>query len=323
MTSDSYDVLVVDGSNLAFRASVLHLESETENTSVIWGVLNILRSFLTKHFFKEVCVAWDGKKYKEEKRKVYPEYKKNRPEPDAADQSIRIEIRRQINELQKVLPALGIKQLQRDELEADDVIGILCEGLEDKTILVVSGDRDLFQLVSKNITIYYPSKEVFITPDNFEQEVGVSLDNFIFYKTIIGDPGDNIKGLKGFGDVTAKKLLTAYGPWTEWFEGGHPNHLTPVREEILQSLKKNQKQVLSEAASLGILVRNYTLMSVGWLDIESKDDLMGEYNKQVPAFDEEVVKSYFLDKQFNKTLARFNGWVLPFLELARRGLSDN
>ena len=328
------DILIIDGSGFAHRAQgVLHLNTEGgENTSIIFGVLNMIRSFISKHDFREVCVTWDGKKYKEAKWKVYPEYKTNRNHNfDGDSLKFHVEIQRQIKELQKILPALGIKQLRRDYLEADDIIGLLCEGLTGKKILIVSGDQDLFQLVSEDVTVYYPYKELFLKQDNFEQEVGVSQENFIFYKTIVGDSGDNISGLKGFGEVTAKKLLKAFGPWTGWFtEGsysGWPVH--KPKEEVLQSLRENQKQVLLEeipgsydSKALEILVRNYSLMKVGFLDEESSDDLMGDYHNQIPLFDEELVKSYFLEKQFGSLTKRFNAWINPFLMLCNRGMKQ-
>lgn len=308
-----YDILVVDGNGIAYRAgAVLQLKNDRgENTSVSFGVMNMIRSMIERFDIKDICVCWDYKG-SASKRRAYPDYKKKRKPHDALPDHYK-EIQVQINRLFEILPAFGIKQLRREGVEADDIIGILCEGLvgQSKQVLALSSDQDLLQLVALGADVYYPHKDLIFTKGNFEAEMGVKPEDFIFYKALKGDSGDNIKGLSGFGPVTAKKFINKYGSWVNWYEG------TALKPKIyLDGL--NSKQRVSIKGGLETLILNYTLMSVGWLDKSFTGELMEDFNNQHPIFEEEKVKEYFLDQQFDSMVNRWRAWTHPFRMLTWR-----
>jgi 5'-3' exonuclease len=293
-----------------------------EQTSVAYGLLNMLRTLLEQNDIKEVCICWDYKGYAS-KRAIYPEYKQNRAKKHGEEgtdhYNLYLEIIKQIDELYAVLPAFGIKQLRREGIEADDLIGLLCEELiqRKKTILVVSGDQDLFQLVDRcGVTVYYPVKDVYITKENFEKEVGIHPSLFIFMKCLIGDTGDNIKGVGGFGEKTAPRLLKAYGPWTDWFVDGHP------KGEILMNVNKSQKARMLNINFLDTLILNFNLMSVGYLDADKMGDVILDYYGQKAVLDEATIRQFFLDKQFSGHLAKYRSWLHQFMKLHYREATD-
>jgi 5'-3' exonuclease len=320
-----FDIMIVDGNSYAHRAgSVMYLSNEKgEPTAVAYGMLNMLRSLLEQNDIGEICICWDYKGYTS-KKAIYPEYKGDRKQKreDAGQHELYIEILKQINELYEILPAFGIKQLRKEGVEADDLIGLLVEEMlqrNRKDILVVSGDRDLFQLVDHGITIYFPNKDIYLTEENFEKEVedeGVKLEIppylYIFYKTLKGDAGDNIKGLGGFGKKTATRLLKEYGAWTEWFEQGKP------KVEILLKLNKAQKAKLLSKDALDILIRNFNLMSAGYLDADKMGDVIMDYYGQKPVFEEDKIRTFFESKEFTSRLAQFRAWLHPFKMLHYR-----
>jgi DNA polymerase-1 len=137
------------------------------------------------------------------------DYKGNRKEAD-------VDMKTQIGEVVNVLQSLGIPLLQKDGFEADDVIGSFAIQNQDKfdEIKIITGDRDLYQLISKNIRILMPGKTFsdFIEYDRerFETKYNISLDDFVLYKSLIGDASDNIKGIPGVGPKTAEKIVNQF-----------------------------------------------------------------------------------------------------------------
>jgi len=322
-----YDLLLIDGNGLAHRsAAVLQLtNSQGENTNVIFGVMRMIRAMIERFEVKDICVCWDWKG-SVLKKAAYSDYKKNRRGTLPPDYYSDLDS--QIDKLYTVLPAFGIKQLRQEGVEADDVIGLLCEGLlaQGKKILVLSSDQDLFQLVAYGADVYYTHKDFIFTKENFKENVseqGLKLEmepeNYIFYKALKGDDGDNIDGLAGFGKVTAKKFINKYGPWTEWYQqptGASRYFLKPGIS--IDGLTAKQKASIQAEDALAKLLRNYSLMSVGWLDRNIADELLEEFYSQAPAFEEEKIKEYFLAQQFDGTLARWRTWSHPFRILFRR-----
>lgn len=311
---DGIKYLIVDGHNFAYRAGLVSgfslSTSDGDDTTVLFAMLNMIRHQVDKYKPEEVCVCWDweGSKIKEA---LYPEYKEARKvirekKDSFIDKSLFIDIGKQIRELQGVLPHFGIKQVKVHGVEADDVIGLLCEEL--KGVLVVSSDKDLLQLVNDGALVYYSPKDVLVTKDNFLELFGVPPELFIYYKSIMGDSSDNITGLRGFGHKTSAKLVLKYGSWKNWF---------PLsKEEVLGDLNKSQKEEISKEGVLELLDRNYSLMKAGYLVQDLKEEVLKDFFEQTTTFNQEEVEKYFADKQFHSYLARFSGWIVPFAMMA-------
>lgn len=90
-------------------------------------------------------------------------------------------------------------------MEADDVIAWLCKNIDGEKI-VVSTDKDLWQLVDTETKIFFPTGKKEINLDNFSKEAGIAKEHYLLYKCVLGDISDNVKGVEGFGKVKAKKV---------------------------------------------------------------------------------------------------------------------
>lgn len=307
-----FDYLILDGHNFAWRAaSVMFLRNEKgEATSVTFGMLNMLRALLEDYNPKEVCVCWDlgGSKAK---LKVYPQYKESRKKKHELPSEFFKEILVQISELQNMLPSFGIKQIVREGVEADDLIGLLCSGL--KNVLVVSSDRGLFQVISLGASLYWTSKNVIVKRENFKEVTGVDIELFPYYLTLVGHKGGGIPGLGKFGPKTTIKLLENHGDWTNWFVGGR------VKAGVLEDLNKSQKEIIQSSETKLILKRNYELTSLGFLVKDLKDEVLNDLSNQKSTFDEEKIKEFLLKNQFVSYLARYRSWIHPFRRLTLGG----
>lgn len=109
----------------------------------------------------------------------------------------------------ELLNTLGVKNMYPGILEADDVISWLSKEIQGRTV-IVSVDQDMLQLIDHKTVVYSPIKDVLITIENFEEVTGVSNDQFLRYKSLMGDKSDNLPGLPKCGPKTAKRLIEKY-----------------------------------------------------------------------------------------------------------------
>lgn len=103
-----------------------------------------------------------------------------------------------------IVSTLGVKNMHPYVLEADDVISWLTTQI--KPNVIISVDHDLLQLINEDTSFFHLNKKTMITTANFEETINVPLNAFLYYKAILGDPSDNIKGFPGFGKVRSRKL---------------------------------------------------------------------------------------------------------------------
>jgi DNA polymerase-1 len=207
-------LLLLDGHSLAYRAfyalPVENFSTTTgQPTNAVYGFTSMLINTLRDEKPTHVGVAFDVSR--QTFRSVeYPEYKATRSStPDA--------FKGQIPLIHEVLDALDVPHLQIDGFEADDVIATLttqavAEGMD---VLIVTGDRDAYQLVSPQVTVLYPKKGVSdlarMTPEAVEEKYGLTPAQYPDYAALRGDPSDNLPSIPGVGEKTASKWVREYG----------------------------------------------------------------------------------------------------------------
>lgn len=210
----SQRLLLIDGHSMAYRAFfALPAENFTtatgQHTNAIYGFATMLISLLREEKPTHVAVAFDvsRKTFRTEK---YPEYKANRAAtPD--------EFRSQMSYLHELVSAFGISQFEREGFEADDILATLASHAEREGMDVVlcSGDRDCFQLVTEKITVLYPKKGVSdlarMTPETVFEKYGMSPTSYPEFAALRGDPSDNLPSVPGVGEKTAAKWVVEYG----------------------------------------------------------------------------------------------------------------
>ncbi|MBT8236365.1 MAG: DNA polymerase I [Bacteroidia bacterium] len=186
------------------------INSKGMDTSAIMGFMNSLLDVIRREKPDHLAVCFD-KDGSTERTALYPEYKANRDEtPDA--------IRIAIPYIQKILKAMHIPVIEVSGLEADDIIGTLSKQAEKEgyKVYMVTPDKDFGQLVSENIFMYRPSRmgngiEIWGIPE-IQERFGVERpEQVIDYLGMMGDASDNIPGLPGVGDKTAKKFIQQFG----------------------------------------------------------------------------------------------------------------
>jgi len=205
---------LIDGHALAYRAyfaliatgSRFH-DMDGEPTAAIFGFVNILMSLLERERPDYLAVAFDtGKTFRNE---MYPEYKATR-------EKMPEDLRPQIERIREIVDAFNFPRLEKEGFEADDVLGTVAWSAAEKGLgaKIITGDRDLLQLVKERVIVNLAGGKFSDARDYYPEDVlekfGVRPDQIVDYKALIGDPSDNIPGIKGIGPKTAAALLSKY-----------------------------------------------------------------------------------------------------------------
>ena len=207
-------ILIIDSLNTFLRAFTViqHFNKSLNHVGGLTGYLRSVGYAINLIRPTRVILAFDGKGSSTNKRYLYPEYKANRgirrvTNWDAFENQEQESeaITNQLVRLIDYLKCLPVDLISIDKIEADDVIGYISQKMNSQ-ITIMSSDRDYLQLVSQNITVYSPTKKIFYTPKKVLDEYGVSSENFLNYKVLTGDSGDNVPGIKGVGPKTIAKL---------------------------------------------------------------------------------------------------------------------
>ena len=207
-TADTDSVILIDGSSYVYRAyhALPPLTTSSGHpTGAVRGVTTMVMRILEDHPNSPIGMIFDAKgdTFRHE---MYEEYKANRPPmPD--------DLRPQIQPIYDIVEALGIKIFVVDNVEADDVIGTLAKEAEEKGISTVisTGDKDLAQLVTKNIKLVNTMTNEVLDQKGVEKKFGVLPDQIIDYLALVGDTSDNIPGVNKVGPKTAVNWLSKYG----------------------------------------------------------------------------------------------------------------
>ncbi|MFQ6724291.1 MAG: DNA polymerase I [Clostridia bacterium] len=201
-------LFIIDGNNLVFRAFYAlppMYSSDRTPTNATFGFFKMLINIIVKNSPKYLAVAFDAGKHTF-RHNIYPEYKGTRkPMPD--------ELRLQLPIIKNILKDMNITTIEIPEIEADDIIGSLSKKYDIDSVLI-SGDRDLLQLISPNCRVWLNQKglnEISELDESLlKEKYGIEPYQVIEMKSIMGDSSDNIPGVKGIGEKTALKLIDAY-----------------------------------------------------------------------------------------------------------------
>jgi DNA polymerase-1 len=207
-------LLLLDGHSLAYRAffalPVENFSTSTgQHTNGVYGFTSMLINLLRDEQPTHIAVAFDVSR-QTFRLAEYTEYKANRSKSPS-------EFTGQVSLVKEVLDALRIRTLEKDGYEADDVIATLAtlaraQGFE---VLICTGDRDAFQLVSDTTTVLYPVRGVSeltrMTPDAVQGKYGVPPEQYPDIAALVGESSDNLPGVPGVGPKTAAKWITQFG----------------------------------------------------------------------------------------------------------------
>jgi DNA polymerase-1 len=207
---ETESVLLIDGFNLFMRnfAMINYLNNDGGHIGGLGGFLRSL-GFLVKEFKPtEIYILFDGIGSSLNRKNLIPEYKESRKRQKLTNKnifsSVDEEVESKVNQITRLiqyLNCLPVKIICLDRVEADDIIGYLVKKLDKKTI-IVSSDADFLQLLSDKVLVYRPQEKVLYNKDIFTTKYNIIPENYLVYKTLVGDSSDNIKGIKDVGPKT-------------------------------------------------------------------------------------------------------------------------
>ena len=272
MLVNSKRLLLIDGHSMAYRAFfALPAENFTtaqgQHTNAIYGFATMLISLLKDEKPTHVAVAFDVSR-KTFRTEIFPDYKANRAKtPD--------EFRSQMSYLHELVKGFGINQFELEGFEADDIIATITKRAEKEgaEVLICTGDRDSFQLVTDQTTVLYPKRGVSemarMTPDAVQEKYGMSPDQYPDFAALRGDPSDNLPSIPGVGEKTAAKWVVEYGSLTELL-----SQVEKVGGKVGDSLRANVENVKRNRELTQLLHDapiDFTIDALAWSGVKESD----------------------------------------------------
>ena len=256
--------IIVDGSSYLYRAyyALPHLKnSKGQNTGAIFGVTNMLLKLLKTYNPQHLCMVFDAKG-KNFRHTLYKDYKRNRkPMP--------VELSEQVQPIMDFIRSLGIKILQIPDVEADDVIATLAHNKQKNVeVIISSGDKDLAQLVNKNVTLINSMDDKVLDIDGVYKKFGVYPKQMFDYLVLVGDTSDDIPGVENIGPKTAIKLLNDF----ETLEGIFKNI-----DKLKGKIKENLMNSIDTIEITKKLIELKTNLNI---EVNEKDYLITDRNQK-------------------------------------------
>jgi len=252
--------------------------SEGQPTNAIYGFTTMLQKLLKEQKPDYLAAVLDCPE-PTFRHEVYQDYKAHRPKmPD--------ELSAQIPHMKDVITAFSIASIEKSGFEADDVIGTMARQAEAAglDVVIISGDKDMCQLVSERITLLDTMRNVVTGADKVQEKYGVPPEKIIEIFSLMGDKSDNVPGVPGIGEKTAAELINAYGT------------LDGVFENLEKITKKKAKEALSANREKAYLSRQLvTIDTAVPLDISWSDC-------QLPHPDEEALRGLYKKFEFKRLL---------------------
>lgn len=269
-------LLIIDGNALmhrAYHALPNFLGTEEIPTNAIYGFASVLHKMKNELNSTHVLVCFDypAPTFRDE---LFKEYRAQRPPTDQA-------LIQQFPIIKEFLEAAGINYIEYEGLEADDLIAIYAKEAESHgyKVVILTGDKDLFQLVNDNIVILTPQigqrkNGTLYDEQKVIDQFGVDPNQIADYKALVGDPSDNYKGIPGIGPKAAVKLLEKYTTLENIYA-----HLEELKGSKIYDLLANNKEDAMLAKQLAQLVLTSD-------NIEPKIDQMffNNYNEKLKDF---------------------------------------
>lgn len=321
--------LLIDGNNLftiGFHG-VREFYSEGKHIGGVFHFLNTIRLFLEKHNHDKVVVFWDGNDNSLIRKNIYPRYKENRR--IALDDHKYESYLYQRERVKDYLEEVFVRQCVVEQNEADDLIAHYTHIAKDENMIIFSGDKDLTQLITDNVTLYSPVSKTYSKKGDLIhfKNIDIPHNNVYVYKVLIGDTSDNIYGITNFGE---KKLKTFFPNFDK-----RDYTLDEVLNEAKSLFEQNKSKTLSNLIS-GIsksgLVGNEFFEKTGKIiDLrnplitdEGKNMVYEIYNERLDPTDrsyKNLLKLMRDDGFFKFLPKKDDAWVdfvKPFMKLSRK-----
>ena len=288
-------IIIIDGNSLLNRAYYAMqrpmITKEGLYTQGVYGFLNMLQKIKRDYESGYIAVAFD-RKAPTFRHLEFEDYKAGRKKMPP-------ELAMQLPLLKEVLDAMKIRILEIDGFEADDIIGTVSREAEENglTPLIITGDKDELQLASKTTKVIITRKGIsefeIYDYDAMVETYGFPPTQFIDYKGLMGDPSDNIPGLPGVGEKTARKLVIEYGTIENLLE-----HVEEIQNQRLRQIIEDNQQQARMSKRLATIVREVPI------EVDFAD-----YHWEAP--DQQKLIELYLKLEFNSLLKKLSPETIP------------
>ena len=315
VSSKEHDrVLLIDGLNLFFRnfAMMNFVNEAGVHIGGLGGFLRSLGSLINQIQPTAVYVVFDGVGSSTNRKNLLPEYKSGRHTHritnweifDDLDDEHNSKIE-QIVRLIHYLRCLPVRTISIDKAEADDIIAYYSKYLPqqyDSKVIIVSSDKDFIQLVDKNVTVFRPMEKTFYQKQTVQEKFNVLAENFILYKTLLGDSSDKIAGIKGLGE---KGIFKKFPELQE-----RPLTLDDIYNISVEKLKEHvvYARIVQDWDRLE---KNYQLMNLSdpILEDEDKKYLEDSTKKPISALKTEAFLRIYNEDGIGKIIRNVDFWL--------------
>lgn len=305
--------LIIDGHNAGWRLAkrMPMLTANNKPVQVVYGLLTLVHGLLQQFSPDVAIMCWDTE-HSAYRKKIFPEYKANRHQfENKREERAYHNVIAQMKQAEAILAQMNIAQLFFPQTEGDDLMAMVCQNTSGwRTI--ASSDTDMFQLVAPGVDVWSPYKTMIFTHTNFRQREGLSPQQFLQMRAVVGDKSDNIPGIaKGLGETTIRQLLAKYETMDKLFEPG-------IEKKVVKM--GNRYSLLYADGSREAYYRNLLLMdlSISSENHPEKAAVMQEVKRAIERrikIDQKALKQLFIEQSFQSLLKDFSKWLLPFLNL--------
>lgn len=314
-------VLYIDGFNL-FLANYHACRELNDNCEPIGGFIGFIRqlkNIVYKFSPHKIVIVFDGPNAGFRRKTILKEYKGKRTHKvrelkfNIGDKEDKNVITTDVNEQSQLKSLFGFLKLLPVEVfiipyyEADDVIAYLTLKNPQHHNIIISNDKDYLQLVGEHINIYQFTKNLLIAESNFQDIYEVRKENYLFYRTIVGDISDELKGVKGLGMKNLIKVFpeistTSFATIEEFWNA---IYMLEGENKTLQKLKegRNNSYLMYELMRLDDTCLN--LKAIETLNQQIKE-------QEHKAFSKMTLKTYCIRQQLNLHIPNFDSWITPF-----------
>lgn len=288
--------LIIDGNSIACRAEYAHnlkkgidlINSNGKITGGTYRFINMFDRLLHKIKPTHIVVVWDVNR-NTWRRKLYPQYKMNREQINENKDDLYI----MFEDIKRILQTIGVLNIEFEEYEGDDLVGTFTNISTADKNFIVSGDKDTFQLINKNTNVIFPKngfREIIIVDEEFliKKYNVKNAKQFIELKTLMGDVGDNIPGIKNCGEKTAIKLLHHFGNIQSIIQTKEFNN---INNKLVENIKLWQPQAET-------FLKLVTINKKVPIEVEFEDCILNiDWNKAL---------SIFQELEFNSLIKKIN-----------------
>ena len=286
-------ILGIDFNNIFFASSYEQplINNQGFNVNAIKGFFFKIRALRDTFSPDYIIFGSDLERSKTFRRKLYKPYKAQRKSHDP-------QIIDQMKYALQITDLLGFPIINNELYEADDILGMISKWTSERDIdfVIVSSDRDLYQLVNETTYIYSPKSKEVVDKLYLQDNYKLAPEQWVELKMLQGDQSDNIPGIPGIGKVTALKLMQQYGSIDEIY-----NHLNQLKPGIKEKLENN-KEVLPLTRELVTILTDYNLINFNENMLERKEIFRNEVSEII-----EKLEIYSLHDVMNFSLFKTKG----------------